>query len=101
MDENDKPREELIAELQECLRQLAHVEEAEAKLESSFHTLTGRESEVLGLITKGHSSKKIADLLYISVHTVNRHRQNIMEKLHTHKSTDLVKHAISHGPTVR
>lgn len=45
------------------------------------HILSGREKEVLGLIREGKPSKQIASLLGISVHTVNRHRQNIIEKL--------------------
>lgn len=40
-----------------------------------------KEKEILGLIKKGMSSKNIAATLYISVNTVNRHRQNILEKL--------------------
>lgn len=43
--------------------------------------LTGREKEILRLIQEGKASKRIADILGISVHTVNRHRQNIIEKL--------------------
>ena len=45
------------------------------------HILSDREKEVLGLIREGKPSKQIASLLGISVHTVNRHRQNIIEKL--------------------
>lgn len=45
------------------------------------HILTPREKEILSLIREGKASKTIADLLNISVHTVNRHRQNIIEKL--------------------
>ncbi|MGM9871049.1 MAG: response regulator transcription factor [Muribaculaceae bacterium] len=43
--------------------------------------LTRREKEVLKLISEGKASKHIADRLGISIHTVNRHRQNIIEKL--------------------
>lgn len=43
--------------------------------------LTPREKEILALIKEGKPSKQVADILGISVHTVNRHRQNIIEKL--------------------
>lgn len=44
--------------------------------------LTPREKEVLILTCKGLSSKEIAQKLFISIYTANRHRQNIREKLH-------------------
>ena len=43
--------------------------------------LTPREREVLALAKEGMFSKEISEKLNISVHTVNRHRQNILEKL--------------------
>ncbi len=43
--------------------------------------LTGREIEVLRLLSKGYSNKQIADELFISIHTVISHRKNITEKL--------------------
>lgn len=45
------------------------------------HILTAREKEILSLIREGKPSKQIAALLGISIHTVSRHRQNIIEKL--------------------
>jgi DNA-binding NarL/FixJ family response regulator len=59
--------------------------------------LTTREREVLKLIAEGKSSKEIAQLLFISVLTVNNHRAKIMEKLNLNKATDLVKYAIRKG----
>ena len=59
--------------------------------------LTNREKEVLSLIAGGKSNKEIADILYISVHTVERHRANLMEKLNLKKTADLVKYAIEKG----
>ena len=59
--------------------------------------LTSREREVLKLIAEGKSSKEIANLLFISVFTVNNHRASIMEKLNLNKATDLVKYAIRKG----
>ena len=59
--------------------------------------LTSREREVLKLIAEGKSSKEIANLLFISVFTVNNHRASIMDKLNLNKATDLVKYAIRKG----
>lgn len=52
--------------------------------------LTDREKEVLTLIRDGKLSKQIAEKLHISVHTVNRHRQNILEKLSVGNSVEAV-----------
>lgn len=52
--------------------------------------LTDREKRVLHLIKEGMSSKMIADNLRISIHTVNRHRQNIIEKLDVGNSIEAV-----------
>lgn len=52
--------------------------------------LTSREKEILNLIKEGKLSKEIAGLLGISVHTVNRHRQNILEKLCVGNSLEAV-----------
>jgi DNA-binding NarL/FixJ family response regulator len=59
--------------------------------------LTNREKEVLGLIAKGKANREIADIFYISVHTVERHRANLMEKLDLKNTADLVKYAIEKG----
>lgn len=55
--------------------------------------LTRREVEVLKLVNEGMLSKEISDKLSISVHTVNRHRQNILEKI----AADNMYEAISYG----
>jgi DNA-binding NarL/FixJ family response regulator len=57
--------------------------------------LTIRERGVLKLLAEGKRTKEIADALYISPHTVRRHRANIMEKLNSKNLADLVKYAIS------
>ena len=59
--------------------------------------LSRRETEVLKLIAEGKSDKEIAEILHLSVRTVNNHRSNIMRKLQISKSTDLVRHAFSMG----
>jgi DNA-binding NarL/FixJ family response regulator len=59
--------------------------------------LTTRERQVLKLIAEGKTSKDIADLLFISARTVERHRANLMDKLGLKKTADLVKYAIQKG----
>ncbi len=59
--------------------------------------LTTREKEILKLIAAGKLSKEIADLLFISVRTVERHRANIMDKLGLKNTAELVKYAIQKG----
>ena len=59
--------------------------------------LSIREKEVLQLLADGKSVKDIADLLFISTHTVRRHRENIMKKLNLKGIVDLVKYAAAEG----
>jgi DNA-binding NarL/FixJ family response regulator len=58
------------------------------------NTLTVRESEIVDLIVKGYSSKKIADILNISKWTVDRHRANIRKKIGVSNVVDLVRFAM-------
>jgi two-component system, NarL family, response regulator NreC len=62
-----------------------------------YDSLTDREKEVFRLIADGHSSREIADMLFISLKTVLNHRGKIMEKLNIHHSNDLIKLAIRKG----
>jgi DNA-binding NarL/FixJ family response regulator len=59
--------------------------------------LTPRELEVVKLIAEGHTSRQIADLLVISVKTVDRHRANILEKLGMRDRVELTRYAIRRG----
>jgi two-component system, NarL family, response regulator NreC len=59
--------------------------------------LSRREQEVLVLISEGLSSQRIGQTLYISKHTVETHRKNILRKLDFNSSTELVKFAVQHG----
>ncbi len=60
-------------------------------------SLTARENVILRFIGEGKSSKEIADLLFISVPTVNRHRFNIKHKLSLKSNADLIKYALEHS----
>jgi DNA-binding NarL/FixJ family response regulator len=63
----------------------------------SFDPLTLRESEVLKLIAEAHSSREIAEMLFISLKTVERHRANILEKLGMRDRVELTRYAIRRG----
>jgi len=65
--------------------------------EEQFDVLTPRELEVLKLIAEAHTSKQIADELFISVKTVERHRQNILGKLGMRDRVELTRYAIRRG----
>jgi len=59
--------------------------------------LSTREVEVLGLVSKGFASKEIADKLFLSVNTVNNHRQNILEKVRASNTSEAVNYARNLG----
>jgi DNA-binding NarL/FixJ family response regulator len=59
--------------------------------------LTSREAEVLQLVAEGQANKQIAGSLAISIKTVEKHRQHLMEKLNIHDTAGLTRHAIAAG----
>lgn len=59
--------------------------------------LSAREREVLQLISEGRTNKDIAQLLGLSVHTVDSHRSRLMEKLNLNSTGELVRFAIRNG----
>jgi len=59
--------------------------------------LTSREAELLQMIAEGHVNKQIASELGISVKTVEKHRQHLMEKLNIHDIAGLTRFAIATG----
>jgi len=63
------------------------------------NNLTTREREVLKLIAEGNSNRQVADLLFISIRTVENHRAKIMKKLNLKSTTELVKYTIQKGIT--
>jgi two-component system response regulator NreC len=56
--------------------------------------LSPREREVLQLIAEGYANKQIAEILCISIKTVQAHRMNLMSKLGFHDRAELIKYAI-------
>ncbi len=69
-------------------------------LESEGEPLSERESEVLGYITKGYSSKEIADKMHVSINTVKTHLKHIYQKLHVRSRTEILLRFLRVSPEV-
>jgi len=69
----------------------------QAREEEPYDQLTAREREILKLIAEGHTSREIADMLFLSPKTALGHRSKIMEKLNLHNQTELIKYAMRKG----
>ena len=63
-------------------------------LQDSYDLLTDREKEVLQLLAEGRSNKEVANLLGLSVTTVETHRTNLMQKLDLHSTAEIVLYAV-------
>lgn len=59
--------------------------------------LTARETEVLQLVAEGQANKQVAGILNISIKTVEKHRQHLMDKLNIHDTAGLTRYAIATG----
>lgn len=71
--------------------------ESKGGLRKQLANLSSREIEVLQLIAEGHANKQVAVELGISVKTVEKHRQRLMEKLSIHDTAGLTRYAIAAG----
>lgn len=60
------------------------------------YKLSDRELAIIRCLSEGLSSSKIAERLFISIHTVRTHRKNILRKLKLHNSPELIQYAINH-----
>jgi two-component system response regulator NreC len=69
----------------------------EKEVEDSYDLLTPREREVLQLVAEGRSNKDVANVLNLSLHTVETHRGNILEKLGLHGIPELILYAVRKG----
>ncbi len=78
--------------LEDYIRKLAR-----SGAEDSFDLLSTREREILQLVAEGNSSKEVANLLNLSVHTVETHRSNLMQKLHLRGMPELILYAVRKG----
>jgi DNA-binding NarL/FixJ family response regulator len=107
----DSSREELLSAMRSALQGKIYVSPGLAKSvmdqqpsgqttikpQSAWESLTPREKEVLKLIAESYQNKEIAQILGISVKTVEKHRGNLIEKLDIHSSTALTAFAYEHG----
>jgi len=62
-----------------------------------YERLTERERDVLKLLAEGHTAQEIADMLVITIKTVEGHKTNLMAKLDLHNRVELVKYALRKG----
>ena len=69
----------------------------EHSVNDTYDLLTTREREVLQLLAEGRSNKEVANLLQLSLHTVETHRGNILQKLNLHTGAELILYAIRKG----
>jgi DNA-binding NarL/FixJ family response regulator len=74
-----------------------YLERAARGEETPSDPLTPRELDVLKPIAEGHTSEEIAEMLFISKKTVDRHRANILEKLGMRNRVELTRYAIRRG----
>jgi len=66
-------------------------------VEDSYELLSLREREILQLLVSGKGNRDIADLIHVSVATVETHRNSILRKLHLHSLPELILYAVRKG----
>lgn len=76
------------------LQRKSVAQEKQSHLESK---LSEREREVLKLIAQGYTNKEIADMIFLSVKTVETHKAHIMDKLELRSRAELVRYALDNG----
>jgi len=69
-------------------------------VEDSYELLTPREREILQMLGEGKSNKDVATKLNLSLHTVETHRGNILEKLNLHGMAEMILYAVRKGIVV-
>ena len=78
--------------VEDYMRQLQH-----RGVDDSYELLTTREREILQLLAEGKANKDVAAILNLSLHTVETHRSNILQKLNLHGTPELMLYAIRKG----
>jgi two-component system response regulator NreC len=73
------------------------VEARRRGVDDSYDLLSIREKEILRILVSGKNNREIADMLYISVATVETHRNNIFQKLNLHNLAELILYAVRKG----
>ena len=74
--------------------------QASPAVPAATEPLTRREEEVLDLLAKGYGNKRIAELLYVSVHTVRSHIYNVYDKLHVHNKVEALNKYQKRSPGI-
>src|SRR5580698_7709677 len=69
----------------------------EKQVEDSYDLLTPREREILQLLAEGKTNKEVANILHVSVYTVDAHRGNILQKLNLHGVPEMILYAVRKG----
>jgi len=70
---------------------------SKADIESPLAGLNPREEEIFQLVAEGYKSREIAEMLVVSIKTVEKHRSNLMNKLHVHSAAELRAFASQQG----
>jgi two-component system response regulator NreC len=70
---------------------------AEKGIADRFDTLSEREREIFQLVAEGRSNKEIAELLSVSLATIETHRAHVLQKLDVHNTAELVLYAVRRG----
>jgi two-component system, NarL family, response regulator NreC len=78
--------------VEECQQKVATEHEKD-----SYQHLTDREREMLKLVAEGYTAKEIADMLVVSLRTVETHKTHLMKKLNIHNKAELIRFAIRKG----
>ncbi len=79
------------------LQEDAFREMSDKQKSDTYELLTAREREILQLAAEGRPNKEIANLLYLSPHTVETHRAHILQKLNLHTVPELILYAVRKG----
>ncbi len=66
-------------------------------VEDSYDLLSIREKEILQILATGKSNRQIAEMIHVSVATVETHRSNILQKLNLHSLPELILYAVRRG----
>jgi two-component system response regulator NreC len=78
--------------LEDYIRQIR-----DKQVEDSYDLLSPREREILQLLAEGRTNKEVANILKLSLYTVETHRGNILEKLNLHGVPELILYAVRKG----
>jgi RNA polymerase sigma factor (sigma-70 family) len=93
----EKPEEEPTEKAKEELEEEAEEEKKAGSIQVDSTQLSEREIEVIELVSKGYTSHEISQMLFISPHTVQKHRKNIIKKLGLKNFNEIVTYTLEKG----